>query len=146
MNEFSIYFDLGDSYEIDITNWIYTAMSKKSSKVSVEHTFRSFLAIHCSTRVLWSSQKSLLFIVKSLRSLWLDTVNVTGEVLEFFIYNCPYPEVQRLNSASWCNHIRSQLSTYISRISQFWFFIYNCPYLEEPSVAGSDNVYVNVYV
>ena len=52
MNEFSIYFDLGDSYESDITDWIYTALSKKSSKVCVEHTFRSFLAIHCSTRVL----------------------------------------------------------------------------------------------
>lgn len=96
INEFRLCFELRNSHGSFITHWIFTALAKKVQKLElnlhpVGGGFWPPLELYAfppECLKLFRSPRTLSNI-KSLRSLCLDAVNVSGEVLEFFIYSCP---------------------------------------------------------
>ncbi|KAK2663904.1 hypothetical protein Ddye_002478 [Dipteronia dyeriana] len=96
INEFRIHFDLGDNQKSYITNWIHTALAKGVQML--ELNFHRFVGINWKEYRFpvecYNTLKSShgLSIIKSLRSLSLKFVDVNTEIVEFFIYNCPYLE------------------------------------------------------
>ncbi|KAL9442537.1 hypothetical protein AB3S75_020953 [Citrus x aurantiifolia] len=96
INEFRLCFELRNSHGSFITHWIFTALAKKVQKLElnlhpVGGGFWPPLELYSfplECLKLFRSPRTLSNI-KSLRSLCLDAVNVSGEVLEFFIYSCP---------------------------------------------------------
>ncbi|KAH9654226.1 F-box domain-containing protein [Citrus sinensis] len=95
VNEFIIVFDLDDSHESNISHWVYTAISKRAQKFEL-NLFPALCwppasGIYEFSQGCYDYLKSPcgLSRVKSLRFLYFDTVNVTEEILEFFINNCP---------------------------------------------------------
>ncbi|KAK3225961.1 hypothetical protein Dsin_005823 [Dipteronia sinensis] len=96
INEFRLYFDLGDDQKSYITNWIHTALAKGVQKLELK--FDRFVGIiwkeYSFPVECYNTLKSPhgLSIIKSLRSLSLRFVHVNTEIVEFFIYNCPHLE------------------------------------------------------
>ncbi|KAJ4709471.1 Fbd-associated f-box protein [Melia azedarach] len=86
INEFKVIFDLGDAHASSITNWIYTAISKRVQSLALYF-------IHLGPTYTFPQECCNILKnqcgIKSLRYLCFYGVNVTGEILEFFIYNCP---------------------------------------------------------
>lgn len=90
INAFTINFgfDLGDSHGGSLTNWICTALTKRVQKLE--------LILSCQSACISPQgcyeilkNPSCLSGMKSLRSLSFDGSCVNGEILEFFIHNCP---------------------------------------------------------
>lgn len=83
INAFTINFgfDLGDSHGGSLTNWICTALTKRVQKLE--------LIFSCQSACISPQGPSCLSGMKSLRSLSSDGSCVNGEILEFFIHNCP---------------------------------------------------------
>ncbi|KAK0586262.1 hypothetical protein LWI29_003851 [Acer saccharum] len=96
INEFRLYFDLGDDQKSYITNWIHAALAKGVQKL--ELNFDRFVGLlwkeYSFPIEFYNTLKSPcgLSIIKSLRSLSLRFVHVNAEIVEFFIYNCPHLE------------------------------------------------------
>lgn len=102
VNEFIISFDLDASHGSTITNWIHTAISKRVQKFELNLLpalcWPPPPGIYTFSQECYDNLKSPhgLSCIKNLRSIYFDTVNVTGEILEFFIYNCPYLDELRV--------------------------------------------------
>ncbi|KAK0587028.1 hypothetical protein LWI29_016307 [Acer saccharum] len=79
-----------------ITNWIHIALAKGVQ--NLELNFDRFVGIiwkdYSFPVECYNTLKSPhgLSIIKSLRSLSLNSVDVNTEIVEFFIYNCPHLE------------------------------------------------------
>lgn len=76
-----------DLHESEITNWVYTALSKGVQIFELELWPR--LKNYTFLQNCYNNLKSELSGLKYLRSLRLVAVNVTGEILEFIFHNCP---------------------------------------------------------
>ncbi|ESR66164.1 hypothetical protein CICLE_v10008333mg [Citrus x clementina] len=90
VSQFRVSFYLSSSLEGVITNWIYKALAKTVQNFELDFQYNSG---HHYTfpQEIYNSLKGVrgLSSIKSLRSICLSAVNVTGEILEFFIHNCP---------------------------------------------------------
>lgn len=91
LSDFRVRFNLSDSHDSVITNWIYTAIAKRVQNFELDlrpgmykHDYAFPLEFCDGLR-----RHHDLSAVKSLRSLHFNTVNITGEILEFFMQNCP---------------------------------------------------------
>ncbi|TXG50361.1 hypothetical protein EZV62_022885 [Acer yangbiense] len=133
INEFKIQFDLGDDENSNITNWIYTAFAKGIQKL--ELNFHPLMGIGSMEYIFplecYNNLKTLSSI-KSSRSLVLDSVQVTREIVEFFIYNCPHLERLRVVSS------RCLLSLRIvgSSIQLKYLDIYYCKAIKEIEISA----------
>lgn len=90
INQFTVRFYLSSSLEGVITNWIDKALTKTVQNFELDFWYNSG---HHYTfpQEIYGSLKGVrgLSSIRSLRSICLSAVNVTGEILEFFIHNCP---------------------------------------------------------
>lgn len=90
VSQFRVSFYLSSSLEGVITNWIYKALAKTVQNFELDFRYNSG---HHYTfpQEIYNSLKGVrgLSSIKSLRSICLSAVSVTGEILEFFIHNCP---------------------------------------------------------
>lgn len=133
IDEFRINFDLDVSYESYITNWIYSAISRKVKRFELSFhpavSWQTLPEIYTFPQVVYESLKTDIGLahVKSLRSLIFDSVNITGEMLEFFIYNCPY--LDQLDVA--CSHNLLGLKVVGSELKLKYLDIVFCNNLEE---------------
>lgn len=93
IDQFRVCFDLDESYSRDIDNWINFVMVKRVQRLELR-----LPTIHIGPQLKpyafppLHSQNRDFPICNFLRALKLDSVNVTGEVLEYFICNCPFLE------------------------------------------------------
>ncbi|KAH9652974.1 F-box domain-containing protein [Citrus sinensis] len=87
INKFRLCLYSKDLHESEITNWVYSALSKRVQIFELELWPR--LKNYTFLENCYNNLKSELSGVKYLRSLRLFSVNVTGEILEFILHNCP---------------------------------------------------------
>ncbi|XP_031266910.1 F-box protein At4g09920-like [Pistacia vera] len=99
INEFRIRFDLKDLHKSAINHWIYTAIDKGVKKLELNlkpyNEGVSYIDQYTFSEKFFNKLKTIthfLSSVNALRSLRLEAVNITKEILEFFIYNCPFLE------------------------------------------------------
>ncbi|CAN4116346.1 unnamed protein product [Withania somnifera] len=104
LDQFRIRFDLNKSAQHDIDKWLEFAFSRKVQILELdlnkcEEDIRFYYSYSFPARILDlgdSADSSTSILVKknfkSLKGLILKSVNVTGEVLEFFLHNCPFLE------------------------------------------------------
>ncbi|XP_059657334.1 putative F-box/LRR-repeat protein At3g42770 [Cornus florida] len=104
IDEFRVHFDFGESYRLDIDNWVKFAMEKRVKRLELDlaeltHYSReeanySIPDLDGITNHLHSL--SLGFTsCNSLTNLLLTYVNVTGQVLEYFLTN--FPNLEQLS-------------------------------------------------
>ncbi|KAL3513834.1 hypothetical protein ACH5RR_026551 [Cinchona calisaya] len=106
LDGFRIYFDLTKSSRQSIDKWLQYAIDRKVQRLELnllEHgMFRhrspdcytlpvGFLGLRCGKSSDVGNPRAVIDF-KSLKALSLKSVNVSGEVLEFFIYNCKFLE------------------------------------------------------
>jgi hypothetical protein len=105
IDEFRVWIDLDKSYAGDINRWIMFAMQKRVQRLEMHlcgfipwnpwnferYTFPDQLLFRCQTRGPAQAQLCGDAFVgfKSLRDLNLKAVNVSWEVLKYFLANCP---------------------------------------------------------
>ncbi|KAJ4713528.1 FBD-associated F-box protein [Melia azedarach] len=94
IDELKVSYELYDSHERIITSWIRAAISKGVQKLEL------------NLRAAWGNRQYTfpkeLSSISSLKSLSLSGVNVTSEIIESLVYNCPL--LERLcvaNSRPW---------------------------------------------
>ncbi|KAJ0018305.1 hypothetical protein Pint_09638 [Pistacia integerrima] len=99
INEFRIRFDLKDLHKSAINHWIYTAIDKGVEKLELNlkpyNEGVSYIDQYTFSEKFFNKLKTIphfLSSVNALRSLRLEAVNITKEILKFFIYNCPFLE------------------------------------------------------
>ncbi|KDO51624.1 hypothetical protein CISIN_1g014227mg [Citrus sinensis] len=94
INKFRIRCTLDNSHGRDITNWIYTATAKKVQNFELDFWPPSHINDYAFPleRYNFLKRGHGLSGIKSLRSLCLNALKVSGEVLEFFIHSCPHLE------------------------------------------------------
>lgn len=137
IDEFRINFDLDVSYETYITKWIYSAISSKVKRFELSFhpavSWQTPPEIYTFPQVVYGSLKTDIGLahVKSLRSLIFDSVNITREMLEFFIYNCPYLDQLRVA----CSHNLLGLKVVGSELKLKYLDIVFCNNLEELEVS-----------
>ncbi|GLT63985.1 hypothetical protein SLA2020_365060 [Shorea laevis] len=97
IDQFRICFDLDEIYRHDIDNWVNFALKKRVQRLELcleglgDFNRYHFPSMCNSIRCLRS--RSLGFpSCNSLRALDLKSVNISGEVLEYFLHECPFLE------------------------------------------------------
>ncbi|KAJ4713526.1 FBD-associated F-box protein [Melia azedarach] len=84
IDELRVFYELYDSHERTITSWIRAAISKGVQKLEL------------NLRAAWLNQQyrfpQELSSISSLRSLSLTGVNLTPEIIESLVHNCPLLE------------------------------------------------------
>ena len=85
IDQFRVSFDLDVDYRHDLDNWVKFAFEKRVQRLEV-----SFYQCHINPCPFPSLYRTLSFPrCNSLRVLSLKYLSVSGEVLEYFICNCP---------------------------------------------------------
>ncbi|KAL8526786.1 hypothetical protein ACS0TY_015848 [Phlomoides rotata] len=87
LDEFRICFDLDESCRKAVTSWLEFAFARRVQRLEltlVEYDFAELFRR--------STSKAPSFNYKSLKSLCLSYVNVSGEDIELFLHNCPFLE------------------------------------------------------
>ncbi|XP_059667028.1 F-box/FBD/LRR-repeat protein At4g26340-like isoform X2 [Cornus florida] len=85
LDEFRVLFDLDDeSCKFDIDNWVNFAIEKRVKRLELDLSPCSGISVHSLSLGFTSCN--------SLTNLLLTNVNVTGQVLEYFLTNCPFLE------------------------------------------------------
>ncbi|XP_059656668.1 putative F-box protein At3g29830 isoform X1 [Cornus florida] len=101
IDEFRVQFDFDETYRFDIDNWVNFAMVKRVKRLELDLTQRTdytreeedynFPDPNGITNHLHSLSLSFSSCDR-LTNLLLTHVNVTGQVLEYFLINCPFLE------------------------------------------------------
>ncbi|KAL7108690.1 hypothetical protein ACP275_06G128000 [Erythranthe tilingii] len=174
LKEFRICFDLSKSSQKAITKWLAYAFSRQVQRVEVD--LSSNLDNRRARPLRYSFPKELLdqnnggvvsSNFKSLKALSLDRVNVSSEVIEFFLRNCPlleqltiHNEKELSNLEVWglslvlkhleitdCDKLRS-LKVSAPNLTSFKFsmlwgevLLENVPMLVDVSVSGAYSIY-----
>lgn len=86
IDQFKVLFSLDATYTSVIDNWISLSLRKKVKKLSLH------LDILGGTKYNLTSQLLQSYSLQSLTDLSLASVDVTGEVLEYVLSNCPFIE------------------------------------------------------
>ncbi|XP_049353868.1 F-box/LRR-repeat protein At3g58900-like [Solanum verrucosum] len=116
LDQFRVYFDLNKFAQHDIDKWLELAFSKKVQRLELDllrcgsftrnfdscYTFpKRLLGLGDSSSC--SNNLQILSLInqnfKSLKVLILKSVNVTGQVLEFFLRNCPFLERMQVHGS-----------------------------------------------
>ncbi|XP_059657469.1 F-box/LRR-repeat protein At2g42730-like [Cornus florida] len=104
IDEFRVSFCLNNSSSCDIDRWIEFAITKRVQRLEVDfepwcfhrdgvaYAFTNRIYIHIKTPAGFSS-------IRSLRSLCFKFVNISGEILECFVSNCPLLESLHVESS-----------------------------------------------
>ncbi|KAL6973110.1 hypothetical protein U1Q18_027288 [Sarracenia purpurea var. burkii] len=96
IKEFRVQFDLNGNSRSDIDGWVNFAITKGLQKLQLvfsPHRPRSVRDSYCFPNIgSWPSGFSISF----LKSVVFEAVNVTGEVIEYFLFNCPLLEDLRV--------------------------------------------------
>ncbi|XP_059657276.1 F-box/LRR-repeat protein 13-like isoform X2 [Cornus florida] len=97
IDQFRVQFDLDESCRFDIDNWVNFAIEKRVKRLELDFpvswgsTGYNFPDTGRITNHLHSLSLGFT-ICNSLTNLLLAHVNVTGQVLEYFLTNCPFLE------------------------------------------------------
>ena len=102
INKFRIRCTLDNSHGRDITNWIYTATAKKVQNFELDFWPPSHINDYAFPLEQYNFLKRGhgLSSIKSLRSLCLNSLKVSGEALECFIHSCPHLEHLYVDNSS----------------------------------------------
>ncbi|KAF3961495.1 hypothetical protein CMV_013894 [Castanea mollissima] len=92
IDQFKVVFNLDATYTSVIDNWISLSLRKKVKKLSLH------LKTLWGTRYALTSQLLQSYSLESLTDLSLASVDVTGEVLEYVLSNCPFIESLHVQS------------------------------------------------
>ncbi|XP_062169713.1 F-box/FBD/LRR-repeat protein At5g53840-like [Alnus glutinosa] len=87
IDQFRVFFDLTEDYRRDIDNWINFAMEKRVQRLELSFDYCSLINPYPFPSLY---QTRGIPSPNSLRALILKFLNVSGEVLEYFICNCPF--------------------------------------------------------
>ncbi|KAM7478333.1 hypothetical protein LguiA_026546 [Lonicera macranthoides] len=96
INTFKLHFDLDLSYRSDVDSWIKFAIQKRVQRLEVNLERVFVTSKNC---YLFPSQYLDNSKLSGLVSLNLNFVDVTEEVVEYFLSNCPFLEVLRITSS-----------------------------------------------
>ncbi|KAH9782519.1 GPI-anchored adhesin-like protein [Citrus sinensis] len=101
INQFRICFRLDAKHKCNITNWVNTAIAKNVRNFELDLSPGTYDNYYEIPQECYKNLQSGCGLsgIKSLRSLTLCAVNVTGEVVEFFIHNCPLLENLRITQS-----------------------------------------------
>lgn len=98
IDEFKVCFSVNEKhFKLDIENWIRFSLRKKVKRLVLDlaHTRESIRVIRQYTL---TDQFLRSYHLDSLTTLCLNSVQVTGEVLEYVLSNCPFLEVLRVEA------------------------------------------------
>ncbi|KAL3340969.1 hypothetical protein AABB24_025498 [Solanum stoloniferum] len=116
LDQFRVYYDLNKFAQHDIDKWLELAFSKKVQRLELDllrcgYFTRNFDSCYTFPERLLglgdssscSNNLQILSLInqnfKSLKVLLLKSVNVTGQVLEFFLRNCPFLERMQVHGS-----------------------------------------------
>jgi hypothetical protein len=140
IDEFRVWFDLDKGYARDINRWIMFAMQKQVQRLEIHLSgFRSFDPQR-SIRYTFLYQLLLRLQTrgsfKSLKDLTLRQVNVSWEVVDYFLANCP--NLERL-FVGQSNHLE-KLSVVGSSLPLKHLGVYFCSLLKSINICDTNLV------
>ncbi|XP_075638032.1 FBD-associated F-box protein At2g26860-like [Castanea sativa] len=87
IDEFRVFFDMDGTFSVVLDNWIRFSIRKKVKRLSLN------LLTFERHKYSLTSQPLQSYSLESLTDLSLTSVEVTGEVLEYILSNCPFIEI-----------------------------------------------------
>ncbi|XP_059454763.1 F-box/LRR-repeat protein At3g26922-like isoform X2 [Corylus avellana] len=137
IDQFRVWFDLDNGYARDINRWIMFAMQKRVQRLEI-HLSGFRLSDHQhSTRYTFPDQLLLRRgCFKSLKDLTLRQVNVSWEVVDYFLANCPNLERLFVHQS---NHLK-QLSVVGSSLPLKHLGVYFCTRLKSIKICDTNLV------
>ncbi|XP_059658943.1 FBD-associated F-box protein At4g10400-like [Cornus florida] len=119
LDEFRVQFDLDETCRFDINNWVNFAMEKRVKRLdldvsNIEHRTRKEedYIYHITNHPRGFTSYN------SLTNLQLKYVNVTGQVLEYFLTNCPFLEQLTVHKSDGLVNLKvSELSLKLTRLA-----------------------------
>ncbi|VFQ98401.1 unnamed protein product [Cuscuta campestris] len=92
LDQFRVRFDINKSAQRDIEKWLEFSFARQVKRLELDLLRQGWCVRYsdrCYTFPDVHKLPPLLHNFKSLKVLSLKSINVTGEVLEFFLYSCP---------------------------------------------------------
>jgi hypothetical protein len=137
IDEFRVWFDLDKDYKRDINRWIMFALQKRVQRLEIHLSgFRPYV-YQCSN---YTFPYQLLLrpecFFKSLKDLTLRQVNVSWEVVDYFLANCP--NLERL-FVRQSNHLK-KLSVVGSSLPLKHLGVYFCSPLKSINICDTNLV------
>ncbi|XP_059657433.1 F-box/LRR-repeat protein 25-like [Cornus florida] len=141
IDEFRVSFCLNNFSSCDIDRWIEFAIAKRVQRLEVDlkpcfffgnavaYTFTNRSYIHIKTPAGLSS-------IRSLRSLCFKLVNISGEILEYFVSNCPLLESLHVESSKDLVNLKVVGSSLRLKVMEISY----CPHLMELEVCAASLV------
>ncbi|KAM7523096.1 hypothetical protein LguiA_012998 [Lonicera macranthoides] len=97
IDTFKVEFDVQLSHKSDIDSWVNFALRKRVQNLELKLELADLVNVFTiwNNYYLFSAQSLGYSNISFLTSLNLDCVNMTGEVLEYFLSDCPFLEFLR---------------------------------------------------
>ena len=145
IDEFSVCFELDDGSKSHVDGWIDFAISKGVKRLELDFTatspFKDASNFYRFPNERFTSDKTC---IKSLTSLTLKYIRVTGELLEHFLSNCPLLERLHVDNSEDLVNLKIYGSSlklkylHIIRCLEFKSIEINAPNLESFGYVGNE--------
>jgi hypothetical protein len=101
INEFKVCFSLNEKhFKLDIENWISFSLRKKVKRLILDLASRKPFNFSVVRQYTLTAQFLCNYHLDSLTTLYLSCVQVTGEVVEYVLSNCPFLEVLSVTASA----------------------------------------------
>ena len=127
IDEFRVVFDMdGRKFKSEIDNWICFSLRKKVKKLTLDFMMDGVANAYTLTSQIFHSCS-----LDSLTDLSLASVEVTGEVLEYVLSNCPFIEILHVENSNSLVKLKTS-----SPLPKLKHLVLNCRFLKQIQISA----------